>query len=85
MNTRSKIVVFAFSGLALVGLSSMNASARIVCSGDACWHVHETYNYPQSVRVEIHPADWHWKDGERFVWKEHPGRGYWEGDEWLTF
>jgi hypothetical protein len=85
MNTRSKLVVLAFSGLALLGLSSMNVSARIVCSGDACWHVHEDYDFPPGVSVEIHPDNWHWRDSEQFVWKEHPGRGYWRGEEWRRF
>ena len=85
MNTRSKFVALAFAGLAVLGLSSINASARIVCSGDTCWHVHEDYAFPPGVRVEIHPDNWHWRDSEHFVWKEHPGHGYWEGGQWRGF
>ena len=25
---------------------------------------------------KIHPDTWKWGEGEHFVWKEHPGRGY---------
>jgi hypothetical protein len=85
MNTRSKLLVLAFSTLALLGLSSVGASARIVCSGMTCWHVHEDYDYPPGARVEIHPDNWRWRESEHFVWKEHPGRGYWEGERWNQF
>ena len=86
MPTRSKIVVLLLSGAALVGLSSMNASARIVCNSDGdCWHVQERYTYPPSVQLKVYPDNWHWRDGEHFAWKEHRGRGYWEGGEWRPF
>ena len=88
MNNRSKIVAAALSGCALFALSAMNASdasARIVCNEDACWHVHEDYAFPPGVRVEVHPDNWRWRDGDHFVWREHPGRGYWHGNEWRDF
>ena len=85
MNTRSKIVAAALSGCAILALSSLTASARIVCSGDTCWHVHEDYAFPPGVHVEVHPDNWHWREGEHFVWKEHPGRGYWRDGEWRSF
>ena len=86
MNMRSNIVALALSGFGLLGLSSLNASAAIVCNdaGD-CWHAHETYTYPPTARVEIHPDNWHWDKGQHFVFKEHPGRGYWKGKDWETF
>ncbi len=85
MSARVKLPVILFSSLGLVAMTSVSASARIVCSGDACWHVHEDYDYPPGAHVEIHPDNWHWREGEHFVFKEHPGRGYWEGGEWRGF
>jgi hypothetical protein len=86
MNTRTKLIVLAFSGLGLAALSSLSASARIVCNGDgSCWHVHEDFDYPPSVHLFVHPDDWHWKEGEHYAWKEHQGRGYWSGGEWRPF
>ena len=70
MNTRTKLLVLAFSGLSIVAMSSLKASARIVCDTDGnCWHVHEDYAFPPGVHVEIHPDDWHWKEGEHRSWK----------------
>jgi hypothetical protein len=34
MNTRAKLFVLAFSGLSIVAMSSLKASARIVCDTD---------------------------------------------------
>ena len=86
MNMRSKLVVLMLSGFALLALSSLTASARIVCNDDGdCWHVERDYVYPPSVRLSIHPDNWHWKDGEHYAWKEHSGRGYWCGGKWREF
>ena len=86
MNLRAKILVSLLSGLGIMGLSSLNASAAVVCNSDGdCWHAHEAYTYPPTAGVIVHPDDWKWRDGERFVWKEHPGRGYWHGSTWQAF
>jgi hypothetical protein len=86
MNTRAKLVAFGFTGLAMVAMSSLSASARIVCNEDGdCWHAQEEFTYPPSVNLTIHPNDWRWKEGEHHAWKEHPGRGYWHGGEWRGF
>jgi len=86
MDTRTKLVVSTFSGLALLGMSSLSVSARIVCNEDGdCWHVQEEYAFPPGVHIDIHPDNWRWKEGEHFTWKEHPGRGYWRHDEWRGF
>jgi hypothetical protein len=86
MPTRATIVALLLSGAALLGLSSMSASARIVCNSDGdCWHVQEDYTFPPSVHLDIHPDNWHWGEGEHHAWKEHPGRGYWEHGEWRGF
>lgn len=86
MNTRSKIVAAMLTVFGLLALSSLSASARIICDEDGdCWHVHEDYGYPPSVHLSIHPDNWRWKESEHYVWKEHPGRGYWHGGEWREF
>ena len=39
MHTRAKLFVLAASALSLIGMSSLSASARIVCNEDGdCWH-----------------------------------------------
>ena len=86
MNTHVKLAVAGFAGLGLLALSSASASARIVCNEDGdCWHVHEEYAFPPGAHIVIHPDNWRWGEGEHFVWKEHPGRGYWGGGEWHNF
>ena len=86
MNTSTKLALIPAAALALLGLSSLSASARIVCNeGGDCWHVHDDYAYPPSAGVVIHPDDWRWKEGEHYTWREHPGRGYWHGDAWAPF
>lgn len=53
MDTRTKLVVSTFSGLALLGMSSLSVSARIVCNEDGdCWHVQEEYAFPPGVHIE---------------------------------
>lgn len=86
MNTATKLAIMPVAALALWGLSSLGASARIVCNGDGdCWHVHEDYIYPPGARIIIHPDNWRWKEGEHYAWHEHPGRGYWRGNQWAPF
>jgi hypothetical protein len=85
MNIRSNIVALALAGAGLLGLSSLNASAAIVCNEDGdCWHTPEAYTYPPGAHIVIHPNEWRWGPGEHFAWKEHQGRGYWEGGNWIT-
>jgi hypothetical protein len=86
MNTRAKLVAIVFSGLGLLAMSSLSASARIVCNEDGdCWHAQEEFTYPPSVHLSIHPNNWRWKEGDHYGWKEHEGRGYWHGGEWRGF
>jgi hypothetical protein len=86
MNPRAKLVVIALAGLGMAGLSSMSASARIVCNEDgSCWHTPDMYTYPPAAGIIIHPDDWRWKEGEHYSWKEHEGRGYWHGGDWRAF
>jgi len=81
---RTKAHFIKGSGGALA-ISAANASAAIVCSGHACWHTHETFDYPPGARVVVHPDDWRWGAHERFVWREHEGRGYWRGGRWVVW
>jgi hypothetical protein len=87
MNTRAKVFILAASAASLLGMSSLSASARIVCNEDGdCWHTPDVYAYPPAVHLEVHPDGWAWKEGERHhAWKEHEGRGYWHGGQWQGF
>jgi hypothetical protein len=86
MNIHGKMAILALGILAMMGMSSLSASARIVCNVDGdCWHVHDDYAFPPGVGVVIHPDTWRWRDGERFAWREHDGLGYWHGGEWRGF
>ena len=86
MNTRSRLVVVAFSGLAMLGLSAISASARVVCNSEGeCWHVHGDYEYRPDWGLTIHPDGWRWRQGDHYGWREHEGRGYWHGGEWRGF
>ena len=61
-------------------------SSTIVCNElGECWHALQQYDYPPDVRVEVHPYNWRWNDDQNFAWREHQGRGYWQGGEWRTF
>lgn len=81
--TLSKSVLLAALGTSALVLSAANASAAVACTGDVCWHTPEVYEYPPSARVIIHEDGW--QAGPTIVWREHPGRGYWEGDRWTTW
>ena len=86
MSPRARLVVLASAGLAIVGMSTFSASARIICNEDGdCWHAPEEYAYPPAVHLFVHPDDWRWREGEHYAWKEHQGRGYWHGGEWRAF
>jgi hypothetical protein len=77
----TKSVLLALAGAGVLGLTTINASARIVCNDDGdCRHVQTDYAYPPALGLTIHPDDWKWKEGERHAWREHEGRGYWKGD-----
>jgi hypothetical protein len=47
-------------GAALLAVASTGASAAIVCSGNVCWHTHETYDYPADAKVIVHEDNWKW-------------------------
>ena len=73
----------ALLGAGLLAVTSMSASAAIVCSGNVCWHTTERYDYPPDARVTIRePA---WTPGPEITFREHPGRGYWRDDRWIEW
>jgi hypothetical protein len=73
----------AAAGAGLLAISTLNASAAIVCSGTTCWHAQERDEYPPSAGVVIHEDDW--KPGPSVIFREHEGRGYWHGDRWTDW
>ena len=82
MTLLRKAISGAVLGAGALAFSALSASAAIVCSGDVCWHTHETYQYPPEARVIVHPDDWQWGPSEHFTFREHEGRGYWNDDRW---
>ena len=86
MKSSPRLALLPVAAFALLGLSTLSASARIVCNTDGdCWHVRDDYTYPPAVGLRVHPDDWRWREGEHFTWREHPGRGYWKGGHWEEF
>jgi hypothetical protein len=83
--TLGKTVAAAGVGACLLAFSAVSASAAIVCNGNVCWHVKESYQYPATAKVIVHPDDWKWGPSHRFTFREHEGRGYWAGDTWTTW
>ncbi len=74
------IILAAVVGAGALALTTLNASAAIVCNGPVCWHATETYSYPPEARVVVHEDSW--KAGPEIKFREHEGRGYWAGDRW---
>jgi hypothetical protein len=85
MRLASKAGAGAILGAGLWAVSTIAASAAIVCSGNVCWHTHETYSYPPEARVIVHEDIWKWAPAEKFTFREHEGRGYWRDDKWVTW
>jgi hypothetical protein len=82
--TLGKTVFATAIGAGMLALSALNASAAVVCSGKVCWHAREAFEYPATAGVVVHPDDWRWGPRDRFVWREHEGRGYWHGNRWRS-
>jgi hypothetical protein len=82
MTSLSKSLLGATMCAGVITFSAISASAAVVCRGSVCWHSHETYEYPAGAHVVIHPDDWKWGPREHFAWREHEGRGYWNGRRW---
>ena len=88
MSFKSKIAVAALgAAVGLTGLAaSTSAGAEIVCNREnACWHVHEHYDYPPSAGVVVYGDDWKFPNHHYKSSDDHDGRGYWDGHHWRTF
>ena len=85
MTLLNKSLLAAMTGAGLLALTTMSASAAVVCRGDVCWHSHEAYDFPPSAHVIVHGDDWHWGPREHFRFREHEGRGYWRGGTWVEW
>jgi hypothetical protein len=85
MKLLGKAAATAILGAGMLAAGSVGASAAIVCSGDVCWHTHETYAYPPGSRVIIHEDNWRAGPSERFTFREHEGRGYWRDGAWVAW
>ena len=74
-------------GTAPATIEGYGPSSAIVCdqAGTTCWHSVERYDYPPNANVVVHPYDWQWDSGANYAWREHPGRGYWQGENWQQF
>jgi hypothetical protein len=81
----SKLAAAGILGAGFLAASAMSASAAIVCSGNVCWHTHETYTYPPESRVIVHEDNWRAGPEEKFTFREHEGRGYWRGGKWVVW
>jgi len=81
----STTLASATIGGALLAGSAVSASAAVACSGNVCWHTHETYTYPPESKVIIHEDNWRGGPNGRYTFREHDGRGYWRGDRWTEW
>jgi hypothetical protein len=52
---------------------------------NTCWHTHEAYEFPHEAGVVVHEDNWRWGPHEKFVFREHEGRGYWRGSKWAAW
>jgi len=86
MKTTVKLAAATILGAAALAFMATDASAAIACNAyGECWHVHHPWKYPTTAGVVIHPEGWKWGPGEKVVWKEHVGRGYWKNGVWIAF
>lgn len=73
-------------GVVSLAASTVGASAAIVCNREGeCWHVKNRYAYKPEFGVVVHPNNWRWGANEKFVYREHAGRGYWRNGVWIRF
>jgi hypothetical protein len=86
MKLVTKLTAAAFLAANTLVLSAASASAMIACNAEGeCWHVTHRYVYRPEFGVVIHPDGWRWGAGDHYVWREHPGRGYWHNGIWIKF
>ena len=86
MKSIAKLAAVAAISVASLAVSTMSASAAIVCNREGeCWHVRGRYAYRPEFGLTVHENNWRWHDGEHFTWREHEGRGYWRNGVWIRF
>ena len=86
MKTFAKLAAAALLGATTLIVSASSASAYVVCNRwGECWHVHNRYNYNPGFGIVVHDDNWRWRNGDRYRWHEHTGRGYWRNGVWITF
>jgi hypothetical protein len=86
MKTVAKWAAAAALGVSALAVTATTASAVIVCNrAGECWHAHKDFVARPEFGVVVHPNNWRWGARERFVWREHPGRGYWRNGVWVSF
>jgi hypothetical protein len=80
----SKIATAVALTAGILALSATAASARIVCNEDGdCWHSHEDFVVAPGLQLNVHPDDWQFGEDHHHRWREHEGRGYWRGGNWV--
>ncbi|HLH10937.1 MAG TPA: hypothetical protein VKV77_03535 [Methylovirgula sp.] len=85
MKSLGKFALVTALGVSALAFTAVRASADIACTGDVCWHTHTVYDYPPEAHVVIHDDSWHWGPEAHYVFREHEGRGYWRGDDWVDW
>jgi hypothetical protein len=85
MTLLRKFLLAAAAGAAVLTVSAVSASAAVVCTGRVCWHTHERYEYPAHAGVVVHEDNWKWGRHDHYRWREHEGRGYWNGSRWRSW
>jgi hypothetical protein len=83
MRGLTKKLLAAACGLALTATA---APAAIVCNDEGdCWHVRDRYEFRPEWRLHVYPDDWKWseREGHKYRWREHEGRGYWREGRWI--
>ena len=86
MNLFRNTIVAALISAGAFAFSVVSASAYIVCNDTGvCWHTHNPYDYPPEAHVTVHENEWHWDPNEHYIFREHAGRGYWSGDNWIDW
>jgi hypothetical protein len=86
MKSIAKLAAVAALSVAALGVSTIAASAKIVCNAEGeCWHVRGNYNYHPEFGLTVHENNWKWGGGDKYRWREHEGRGYWRNGVWIRF
>jgi hypothetical protein len=84
--TKFRLAAATAFAIGTLALTATSASALIACNRNGvCWHVPKRYAYRPEFGVVIHPNNWRWGPRERFVFREHRGRGYWRNGVWIRF